>query len=77
VEHTRVFINGALIPPDGYSQSNGYLSGAGQWIFETTETYPVGDMRFVQIAPNDYNNTALDGIIAPWNQALEFQIHNE
>lgn len=72
VEHTRVFVNGALIPPDGYSQSNGYLSGAGQWLFETTEKFPVGDMRFVQLAPSDYTDSKWDGLITPWTEELEF-----
>lgn len=72
VNHTRVLVNGALIPPDGFSQSNGYLSGAGQWLFETTENFAVGDMRFVQLSPSDYTDEKAARLIAPWTQELAF-----
>jgi hypothetical protein len=72
VDHTRVFVNGALIPPDGFSESHGFLAGAGQWIFETTEKHAVGDTRFVEVTPKDYLDTGFDGLIEPWSEELVF-----
>lgn len=72
VDHTRVFVNGALIPPDGFSESHGFLAGAGQWLFETTENHAVGDARFIEVSPGDYSNSELDGVILPWSVDLVF-----
>ena len=75
--HTEVFVNPALIPPDGYSESNGYLTAAGQFMFETTEKYAVGDVRKVRIDPKDYQDGGLDGLIQPWSEDLVFEEHDE
>ena len=77
VNHTEVFVNPALIPPDGFSQSHSYLTAAGQFVFETTEKYPVGDTRKVRINPKDYCDSSLDGLIQPWSVNLEFETEEE
>ena len=42
--------NGALTPPDAFSVSIGNLDNVcGQWLFESTEKYPVGDQRFIVV----------------------------
>jgi hypothetical protein len=70
--HTEVFVNPALIPPDGFSQSHGFLTACGQFIFETTAKYAVGDSRKVRVGIEDYRNSALDGLITPWDIDMVF-----
>lgn len=72
VNHTEVFVNPALIPPDGHSASGNYLTACGQFIFESTERYPVGDIRKVRVNPEDYQDASLDGLISPWTEDMVF-----
>lgn len=70
--HTEVFVNPALIPPDGFAQSHGYLTACGQFLFETTAKYAVGDVRKVRVGIEDYKSTKLDGLISPWTMDMVF-----
>lgn len=72
VGSSRVIVNPALIPPDGFSESNGYLNECGQVLYETTERYPVGDFRAVIVGPEDDHNSKLDALISPWTEHLVF-----
>lgn len=62
----HVFVNGSLVPPNGHAEANGFLSQCGQWLWETTEKYPVGDQRLVRVGPEDDADAALDSIVAPY-----------
>lgn len=72
VNHTEVFVNPALIPPDGHSASGNYLTACGQFMFESTERYAVGDIRKVRVNPSDYADSGLDGLLQPWSEDLVF-----
>lgn len=72
VNHTEVFVNPALIPPDGHSESGNYLTACGQWLFESTEKYAVGDIRKVRVEPKDYQDKGLDGLLTPWSEDIVF-----
>lgn len=62
-----LIVNPALIPIDGYAESVGYaLSRPGQTLYESTETHPVGDLRFLDVPPTILKDRALDGIIIPF-----------
>jgi hypothetical protein len=42
--------NGCLVPPDAYAVSIGSPDvTCGQWLFESVESYPVGDTRFINV----------------------------
>ena len=59
--------NGALVPPDEFAVSIGLTETAsGQYIFESTEGYPVGDCRYIKVGLDDDNDSSLDSIIKPW-----------
>lgn len=69
---TTVFCNPALIPPDGHSESSGYLNACGQWLVESTPAYPVGDCRLVRVGPEVDADSRYDSLISPWTQELVF-----
>ena len=59
-----VLVNGALCPPDGFAQSLPVPeSSCGQWMFETTEEYALGDLRFITMDKGDDTNEDLDKIV--------------
>lgn len=59
--------NGPLVPADEYAVSIGLLeTNCGQYLFESTEGFPVGDMRFVKVSSVDDKDKTLDKIIKPW-----------
>jgi len=62
-----VVVNGAMVPPNAFAKSIGIhgAKGAGQWIFETTESYPIGDTRLVRFDERVDENEELDQIIPP------------
>ena len=75
--HTEVFVNPALIPPDGFSESHGFLTACGQFIFETTEKFAVGDVRKIRVGIEDYRDSQLDGLIEPWSLDMVFETDAE
>jgi hypothetical protein len=77
VNHTEVFVNPALIPPDGHSESGNYLTACGQFIFESTEKFAVGDVRKIRISPEDYTDSSLDGLLKPWSEEIVFEEDDE
>lgn len=77
VNHTEVFVNPALIPPDGHSESGNYLTACGQFMFESTERFAVGDIRKIRVNPEDYTDTKLDGLLTPWTEDLVFNEDEE
>lgn len=72
--HTEVFVNPALIPPDGFSESHGFLTVCGQFLFETTPRYAVGDVRKVRVEPHNLADASLDGLVSPWTLDMAFEV---
>jgi hypothetical protein len=70
--HPRVLFNGALLPPNGAARGAGYIGEAmGQWMWEATEGYPVGDVRFIEVGPSQDHDEKLGTIIKPFRFDLE------
>lgn len=62
---TQIF-NGPLVPPNGHARASGYnKEKPGQWLWESVEGYPVGDMRFLQVS-SAYNDAKLNELIPPF-----------
>lgn len=62
---TEVLVNGCLSGVDSFAQSIGIFSNnPAQQIFEVTEDFAVGDVRFVRVKHAD-NDKKLDNIIKP------------
>jgi len=58
--------NGALCPPNPFAQTLDIMtSPQNQALFETTKMYPVGDIRAINAAGSE-NDESLDKIIQPW-----------
>lgn len=61
--------NGSLPPPDHFAVSLGiYESNNIQWIFESVEGFPLGDLRGLSITKNYDTDPSLDAIIKPWTK---------
>ena len=59
--------NGATIPSDEYAVSIGMMENqCGQYLFESTPGFPVGDTRFIKVSSSDDEDISLDKIIKPW-----------
>lgn len=64
---TTLITNGALPPTDDYAVSLGYLENrASQTLTEMTESYAVGDIRFIRVDGETDKNAKLDDIIKPY-----------
>lgn len=60
--------NGCLIPPDPYAISIGYNSTKnGQYLWESTPKYLVGDSRFLEVNKMTDKDSSFDKLIIPWN----------
>lgn len=67
----RVIFNGALLPPNGHARGAGYIGEVcGQWMWESVEGYPVGDVRFVEVGRSQDQDEYLGKIIEPFRFAL-------
>jgi len=65
--HKVIITNGALIPPDPYSQSIGSMDMAnGQTLWESVPDHPFGDYRFIEVSEETDRDTTLDSIIPAW-----------
>jgi len=63
----KVLWNGALVPPNGYARSAGYIGEpTGQWMWEAVEGYPIGDVRFIEVGASQDNDEKLGSIIQPF-----------
>lgn len=59
--------NGPLVPPNEFAVSLGLFEAAcGQYLFESVEDYPVGDIRYIKVDSRDDKNKELSKIIAAW-----------
>jgi len=64
---TTVFINAPLCPPDGFANSIGiYNTQCGQWLWETTNEYAIGDHRLIRVGEEQDKDRKLDKIIKPF-----------
>jgi hypothetical protein len=63
----RVVWNGALVPPNGYARSAGFVGEpCGQFLWEAVEGYPVGDVRFIEVGVAQDHDEKLGTIITPF-----------
>lgn len=59
--------NGAMVPVDEYAVSIGLMeTTSGQYMFESTEGFPVGDCRYIKVSIKDDKDSSLDKIIKSW-----------
>ncbi len=62
-----VLYNGALVPPNGYARTAGYIGeDCGQWLWEAVEGYPIGDLRFVKVGREQDIDENLGTLIQPF-----------
>lgn len=54
---------GALVPSNGYARTAGFGGVCGFWIFESVLGFPVGDMRFLRVGPDQDKNSDLDHVV--------------
>lgn len=67
---TDVIFNGALLPPDGYMRTIGATDvKCGQFLWEAVPGHPVGDVRFVEVGPEQDRDVSLGQIIKPFRFA--------
>ena len=63
----RVVFNGALVPPNGHARTMGYIGEpTGQWLWESVEGYPIGDLRFIEVGPSQDHDEKLGTLIKPF-----------
>ncbi len=61
--------NGALPPTDEFATSIGLTETAsGQYLFESVEDYPVGDIRFIKVDGRTDKDASLDKLIQKWEK---------
>jgi hypothetical protein len=61
--------NGAVTPPDHFATSIGILDQTcGQWVFESTPKYMIGDQRLIMVDENTDKDSSLDNIIVPFKE---------
>lgn len=64
---TNVITNGCLLPVDAYAVSLGFLENtASQTLFEMTEQYAMGDIRFIKVGKEHDEDSSLDSIVNAW-----------
>lgn len=63
----RLLMNGALVPPDEYAATMGWLtSTSGQWGWLTSETKPCYNTQFLEVSNKDDANKELNKVITPY-----------
>lgn len=63
----RVIFNGALVPPNGHARSEGYIGEpCGQFLWESVEGYPIGDVRFIEVGLAQDHDERLGTLIHPF-----------
>lgn len=78
VGDTTIIVNPPLLPPDGHSESSGYLNACGQWLVESTPQHAVGDARLVRVGDAQDKDASLDSLIGAWSENLVFTtVENE
>lgn len=68
----KVLYNGALVPPNGYARSMGYVGEpTGQWIWESVPGHLFGDLRFIEVGVAHDRDTKLGKLIRPFRFELD------
>lgn len=63
----RFLVNGALVPPNGYARSEGYIGEpCGQWLWEAVEGHPIGDLRFLEVSTKQDEDEQLGSLVTPF-----------
>jgi hypothetical protein len=63
----KVIYNGALVPPNGYARTSGYIGETcGQWLWESVEGHVIGDLRFAAVDQRTDADERLGSIITPF-----------
>ncbi len=63
----RTIYNGALVPPNGHARASGYIGEAcGQFLWEATAGFPIGDVRFIEVGTSQDNDPLLGKILTPF-----------
>jgi predicted phosphodiesterase len=74
VQHLRgmsLLFNGALCSPNGHARTNNYVNEAsGQWLWESVEGYPLGDLRFITVGRTEDRDERLNEHIKPFSFSL-------
>lgn len=71
-QRVPLIFNGALLPPNGHARANSWVTDSmGQFLWESVEGYPVGDLRFIQLGKAQDEDEALGKIIQPFRFAEE------
>lgn len=61
--------NGSLPSPDSFAVSIGlFESHTGQYIFESTPGFPVGDVRLIRVNKSVDKDKSLDKFLKPWKE---------
>ncbi len=65
--HPDVIFNGALVPPNGYARTQGYIGEqCGQFLWESVSGFPMGDIRFARVGIEQDNDERLGELIKPF-----------
>lgn len=67
----RILWNGALLPPNGHARTSGYGESCGQFLWEASPGYPVGDVRFIEVGKSQDRDEKLGHLIKPFRFDLE------
>ena len=63
----RIIWNGALLPPNGYARTEGWIGEpTGQWLWEAVEGFPIGDLRYIEVGPAQDKDERLGQIVKPF-----------
>lgn len=70
----KFLVNGALIPPNGWGRTEGYTGeSCGQYLWEATEDYPIGDVRFLEVGPSQDRDEKLGTILKPYRLPMSLE----
>lgn len=60
-----LLVNGAATPPNGHAISLGFFDACAQWLVESVEGYPVGDMRLLRLDKSVDNDATYERFVKP------------
>jgi hypothetical protein len=64
----RAVYNGGLLPPNGHARTAGYIGEpCGQFLFESVPGHVMGDIRFVEVGPEQDADESLGQMITPFS----------
>lgn len=67
-----VIFNPALIPPNGHARASGYIGEVcGQFLWESVEGFPVGDVRLIKVGRDQDEDERLGTILTPFRFPTE------